>query len=337
VTGWLLKDRATSESDALRTGGLAAASVVALYGLWLNDRRQRVNERQQDIELARQSLEGERYELDQRRHDLEDQRAENDRARVADERFARAIELLGHDADQVRGGALEALAGLARSNQDYTQTVLNVLCSYLRRPFLHPRYDEDSWPADRAAEAERELQARLTAQRLIADLLPRADDTDALAYDLDLTGAYLEYFNLSHRRIGKLILRYAQLFSSNSFNGTRFLGPAWFTEARLAGDGRLSGEFRCRDAVFHDRAWFSLVTAAGQVTFQRTVFLGPAKFADATFSGGVSFDGCRFEIDGAPSMIAGMHVSLTKTNDLPPKWRVEPRETDPTLGVIVMS
>lgn len=330
VTGWLLADKATSESDALRTGGLAAASVVALYGLWLNDRRQRVNERQQDIELARQSL-------DTQRHDLESQRAENDRARAADERFARAIELLGHDADQVRVGALEALAGLARSHRDYTQTVLNVLCSYLRRPFTHPRYESTKWPAERAAEAERELQARLAAQRLIADLLPRDGDTDAPVYDLDLTGAYLEYFDLSHRRIGKIVLRYAHLFSSNNFSYAVFLGPAWFTEATLASDGRLSGQFRCRNAVFHERAWFSLVRAEGGVIFDGTVFLGRAKFAGAEFVGDVSFQGCRFDLDHEPALVGDVLVSLAHANSLPAGWQVGTNENDPRMGVVTVS
>jgi hypothetical protein len=58
---------------------------VALYALWLNDRRRRT---------------------DEARHELESDKA-------ADERFARSIELLGNEADQVRVGALHALAWLA--------------------------------------------------------------------------------------------------------------------------------------------------------------------------------------------------------------------------------
>ncbi|GAA3558201.1 hypothetical protein GCM10022222_47230 [Amycolatopsis ultiminotia] len=95
VGGWLLADPATSHSDSLKTGGLAGGAVVALYALWLNDRRRRVEEARQEIE--------------QRRHDL-------DRERISDELSAKSVELLGHEADQVRVGAMHALAGLARSN-----------------------------------------------------------------------------------------------------------------------------------------------------------------------------------------------------------------------------
>ncbi|WP_329053948.1 pentapeptide repeat-containing protein [Amycolatopsis sp. NBC_01488] len=269
VGGWLLTDPATSRSDALKTGGLAGGAVVALYALWLNDRRRRVEERRQDIE--------------RRRHELESQRAEQDRERVADERFAKAVELLGHAADQVRVGALHALAGLARSRPDYTQTVLDVLCSYLRRPFRRPEPDSGD------PEPERELTVRLTAQRLITDLLP-ARDAEGPAYDLDLTGATLEYFDLSKRRVRDLWLRYASLYSSTNLSGTVFTGQAYFTGAGT-GSGRLAGMFRCRGTRFLGRAWFSGTHFAELADFTETTFAGPTTFKDAEFANDALFTG----------------------------------------------
>ncbi|MET8994723.1 pentapeptide repeat-containing protein [Amycolatopsis sp. NPDC004169] len=267
VGGWLLADPATSRSEALKTGGLAGGAVVALYALWLNDRRRRVEERRQDIE--------------RRRHELEAQRAEQDRERVADERFAKSVELLGHDADQVRVGALHALAGLARSRPDYTQTVLDVLCSYLRRPFEHPGSPSDD------PELDRELTVRLTAQRLVSDLLP-ARDADAVAYDLDLTGAHLEYLNLAGKLIGGLLLRYASLRSTTNLSGCRFTGGVYFTAAGTT-TGRQVGYFRCRGAVFESRAWFSGTKFAESVDFTGTTFAGPANFKDAKFAEDADF------------------------------------------------
>ena len=257
VGGWLLADPATSRSDALKTGGLAGGAVVALYALWLNDRRRRVEE-------ARQAVE-------QQRHDV-------DRERISDERFAKSVELLGHEADQVRVGALHALAGLARSRPEYRQTVLDVLCSYLRRPFSHGRYSGEPGTPDE----ERELQVRLTAQRLVGDLLPPAD-ADGPGPDLDLTGAALEYFDLSHRRIGGLLLRHAALYSSTNFSGCVFTGAAYFTAAGT-GPGRLIGNFRCRDAVFQDRAWFSGTEFAQRADFTGTRFKGRTTFKEAAFT-----------------------------------------------------
>ncbi|QIZ35079.1 pentapeptide repeat-containing protein [Saccharopolyspora sp. ASAGF58] len=289
----LMFDPRTTGADALRTGGLAAGSIVALYALWLNDRRRRIEE--------------ERQKTERQRHELENRRAELDRDRVADERFARAVELLGHETDQVRVGALHALAGLARSNPDYAQTVIDVLCSYLRRPFAHPRYSADSnaptsgfaadqerrWNAEAVDDAERKLQVRLTAQRLIAELLPRAEDADAPAYDLDLTNATLEYVDLSGRKIGTLMLRHAKLFSSNNFSRCEFRGPAWFTATTL-GTGRLFGRFRCEKAVFHERAWFSRVKFHGRASFDGTRFNGRSKFSDAVFTDRMSMVEAEF-------------------------------------------
>jgi hypothetical protein len=100
----LLVEPTAPRSEAVRTGALTGGAVVALYALWLNDRRRRVEES---------------------RHELESES-------ISDERFARSVELLGNEADQVRVGALHALAWLARSTPRYKQTVLDVLCVSLR-------------------------------------------------------------------------------------------------------------------------------------------------------------------------------------------------------------
>ncbi|WP_158884336.1 pentapeptide repeat-containing protein [Amycolatopsis anabasis] len=270
VTGWLFTDKATSRSEALKTGGLAAGALVALYALWLNDRRRQVEERRQETERERYALESER---------------------VADERFAKSVELLGHATDQVRVGALHALAGLARSRPSYTQTVLDVLCAYLRRPFHHPRWDEAETDD---SEVDRELTVRLTAQRLIKDLLPLTSDAEAPAYDLDLTGAALEYFDIGGRRIGSLIIRLAKLHSSTTFRECEFTGPTWFTEAST-GAGRTSGRFHCQRTVFRDRAWFSGTEFNGRADFEGTVFTGKTTFKRAKFSGLAVFAGTTFE------------------------------------------
>ncbi|WP_155541645.1 hypothetical protein [Amycolatopsis sp. A23] len=233
VTGWLLGDPATPRGDALKTGGLAGGAILAVYALWINDRRRRTEEA---------------------RHEVERTRAQQDRERTENEQFAKAVELLGHAADQVRVGALHALAGLARTRPAYTQTVLDVLCAYLRRPFGHPGYDarpdnpdeaepepDEDWPAERIAEADREQQVRLTAQRLIAALLPGRADEGAVRYDLDLTAANLEYLDLTGRSLGRLIARRARLHGVNRLGELRVGGPALFSGATFHGRTELAG------------------------------------------------------------------------------------------------
>lgn len=330
VSGWLLTDPAVTRAEALKTGGLAAGSVVALYALWLNDRRRRVDEDRQQLEHERQVLES--------------ARAEHDRERAADERFLRAVELLGNDADQVRVGALHALAGIARGRPEYTQDVLDVICSYLRRPFDHPDYararDElrEGWDTDVEAlrEADRWRQVRLTAQRLIADLLPEVGDPDAERYDLDLHGATLEYCDLSGRVIGQLRARSLRLYGSNAFHHCEIHGPAWFT------GGESWGRLFMQDTVFHERSWFSRFRAHAWVDFTGTVFHGDTKFAGGVYRGPVSFAGARFahnvdfegtafhdgldlRVEGGEltGQTYGMTVSLEHVHHLPAGWHVD--------------
>lgn len=225
VGGWLLSDPGVPKAEALKTGGLAGAAIVALYALWINDRRRRTEEA---------------------RHEVERGRADTDRERIADERFAKAVELLGHDADQVRVGALHVLANLARDRPRYTQTVLDVLCAYLRRPFIHPAYEvlpadpdraevvpDETWPVTRIAAEDGRREVRRTAHRLISDLLPPAADPLAPDYDLDLSDARLEYLDLTGRRIGRLTARRARLHGITRMSGMLATGPALFSWAHF--------------------------------------------------------------------------------------------------------
>ncbi|HEY0639321.1 MAG TPA: pentapeptide repeat-containing protein [Pseudonocardiaceae bacterium] len=354
VSGWLLADGTTSNADALKTGGLAAGAVVALYALWLNDRRRQVEERRQDIERRRQELETERHALDGRR-------AEHDRERVADERFARAVELLGNPADQVRVGALHALAGLARSRPEYTQTVLDVVCSYLRRPFDHPHYADDRGrpppaavsgaaaraaratthadaeayapPTDEEREADRERQVRRAAQRIITELLGPAGT--GAAYDLDLTDATLEYLDLRGLQVGDLVLRYARLYRSAKLDGLRVGGTAWLTRATF------HGPFSCVDAGFERSLVLSEATFRHDLRFDGTRVGGALKLAEVTVAGRASFTGARVDggldltratfdgdldlrTEGAPAAhTIGMTVDTRREIELPAGWTPE--------------
>ncbi|MGB3442936.1 MAG: pentapeptide repeat-containing protein [Actinophytocola sp.] len=301
VTGWLLPT--ASRADAVKTGGLAAGAVVALYALWLNDRRRRVDEQRQQLETARQTL--------------EHARAAHERERAADDRFLKAVELLGHDADQVRVGALHALAGVARARPAYTQDVLDVICSYLRRPFEHNEYSDargDKLERDLdPAEADRWRVVRLTAQRLLADLLPKVDTPDAPAYDLDLTGATLEYCDLSYRIIGRLSARAMKLYQSNSFHHCEIRGPAWFTATQSWGN------LWVHHVEFHDLAWFKQVSTHANVSFEQTVFHRATRFDNAKFLGETSFENTVFDQEMDFS-----HTEFSGPLTPPPGWQQDP-------------
>lgn len=267
-------DPTTSASEAIRTGGLVSAAVVALYALWLNDRRRRVEES---------------------RHELERRSNEQDRERIADERFARAVELLGHEADQVRIGAVHALAGLARSRPSYTQTVLDVICSYLRCPFDHPDYiqqrksEGSQWGIADKHNADRERQVRLAAQRVIGVLLPDRNHKGGTLPDLDLTGALLDYIDLSSKAIGQFVLRDAQFYGTTRFSRTEINGDVWFTRAVFYGGLEFD------NVVFRGRSSFPHLTAHDWVSFEGAHFEQGAVFLSSEFHGPVTLVGSMFD------------------------------------------
>lgn len=266
----LLVEPTAPRSEAVRTGALSGGAVVALYALWLNDRRRRVEE-------DRHQLEG---------------------VKVADERFARSVELLGSEADQVRVGALHSLVWLAGSTPRYKQTVLDVLCAYLRRPFQHPELPAEPGAAGDAVsdpDADREREVRLTAQRLIADLLPWGEDPDERLYHLDLSGACLEHLRLEGRRIGRLTARRAR------FHGITLLGQLEATKPVLFTDASFLGRLDLREARLEGGVSFRRTRFHGEVLLDRTTvatFLDISTTAPAVQKG-TPVVGEQTRIDGA--------------------------------------
>jgi hypothetical protein len=54
------------------------------------------------------------------------------------ETYAKAVEQLGHDEAPVRLGAMYSLERLAQDNPPRRQTIVDVLCAYLRMPYTPP-------------------------------------------------------------------------------------------------------------------------------------------------------------------------------------------------------
>ncbi|WP_157357682.1 hypothetical protein [Amycolatopsis nigrescens] len=123
------------------------------------------------------------------------------------ELYAAAVERLGSDKAPVRLGGLYALERLAQNTETQRQTIVNVLCAYLRMPYdptpPAPRDPVDAVPVEPRPHPEdireyvQERQVRQTAQRILAAHLHPGPDPDHPAdtfwhnIDLDLIGATL--------------------------------------------------------------------------------------------------------------------------------------------------
>src|SRR4051794_4439990 len=121
------------------------------------------------------------------------------------ELYGKAVEQLGSDKAPVRLGGLYALERLAQDNPGHRQTMVDVICAYLRMPYELP--DEPAEGADIAEDRTQhrnqaeEQQVRLTAQDILARHLNPDDSTFWPDADINLTGATLVDIRMSGCRI----------------------------------------------------------------------------------------------------------------------------------------
>ncbi|MCE6999794.1 pentapeptide repeat-containing protein [Saccharothrix sp. S26] len=242
----------TASSIVLGTGGAAALLLTA--------RRQRCAE----------------LDLVQKDHDATERRVT--------ELYGKAADQLGSDKAPVRLAGLYALERLAQGNPAHRQTIVHLVCAYLRMPFTPPpeaRARTRLGPRD--AHRFQELEVRQTATALLAAHL-RPDRPEAFWADIAL--------DLSHATLVKLTLTHARIRAA-SFAGTTFVGPATFRGTEFAG----TADFR--DTCFRDLADF------------RRVSFGDSVFRGAEFEGGADF---------GVHTAAKLAGARARTRDLRRKW-----------------
>jgi hypothetical protein len=319
------------ENDARTTllQGLAAVLVLTGAGIGAAVTLRQIRISQGQLQTAREQMQH-TLETTQQQLNLTEQ------GQITD-RYIRAVEQLGHEKAPVRLGALYSLEHLAQDNPEYRQTIVDVVCAYLRMPYTPPAHTElDTEQAEEMAPpanggnrvphpapgrdpAREEFQVRQTAQRLLADHLRRprgrySQDAQHLppspqqpfwpGINLDLTGATLVDFGFSrvsviHPRFGGTTFQ-----EDAAFRGATFEGAAMFDKATFQGDAAFSGaSFQgnapFRGATFQGNAQFSEATFQGNAQFSEATFQGNAAFDEATFQEDAAFDGATFQEDAA--------------------------------------
>ena len=273
----------TARLDAIKTAGTVVVGTGGAAALWLAARRQ------QSAEIALRQK-----DLDQEHQERVAAIAQDDAAeqRVTD-LYTKAVEQLGSDKAPVRLGGMYALERLAQNVPEHRQTIVHVLCAYLRMPYPQP--GEDPTESERR---EQERQVRTTAQRILAAHLVPGRETFWPDIDLDLTGATLHDLDLSLCRVRTALFRKARFTGSGAFGATQFAELSDFGGAAFEGNAEFDS------AVFGYDAVFGGVTFDGEAGFTRACFARSARFDHARFRNRVSFGGVRF---ASSAVFAGAH------------------------------
>jgi uncharacterized protein YjbI with pentapeptide repeats len=321
-------DELKARNDVRTTLVQALAGLAVAGGLVFTYRTYRQNRADQDrtYQLNQEELQNIREEQDrtyqlnqaeqQRASDRElYARAEQDRT-YERELYAKAVEQLGHEKAPVRLGALYSLERLAQDKPERRQTIVDVICAYLRMPFSATAPVSKPEPGatvnreEPATETEtstngngdtwrQERQVRLTAQRILAEHLRDDRAKDKRFTDppnprfwpdirLDLAGATLIEFSIPNCVMAGAQFNWATFSGYTEFGGATFSGTASFRGATFGGNASFEG------ATFSDIASFERVTFSRYARFDGATFSGTAWFVDATFSGSALFEGATF-------------------------------------------
>ncbi|WP_051866261.1 pentapeptide repeat-containing protein [Streptosporangium roseum] len=287
----------TARGETLRTALAAGAGVGAAVTLMLAFRRQR----HQEIATAHAT------------HDATERRVT--------ELYTKAVEQLGHDKAAVRLGGLYALERLAQDNPGHRQTIVNVICAYLRMPYTPPepapapdpgrdrtaalraarrRYQAaragvalPAEPAPRQESDDRkgELQVRLTAQRILVVHLRDERPADQRS-TLPAAPAFWEGMGLD--LTGATLTDFDLIdghVTDALFERATFTGNTRFDGATFTGDAHFNG------ATFTEDAMFNGATFTEEAMFSDVAFTGYAWFAGATFTGYAWFEEVTFTED----------------------------------------
>lgn len=258
--GYQLEAIKTASTIVLGTGGAAALLLAA--------------RRQRSTELA----------LNQKDRDLAHQERDAIERRITD-LYTKAADQLGSDKAPVRLAGLYALERVAQDNPPQRQTIVNLLCAYLRMPYQPP--GDESEPDHRDRLQEREV--RFTAQRLLADHLHPSEPTFWENATLDLTGATLIDFTLTYCALRTVSFRSATFTGDADFESTTFTGEADFAQTEFTDAGNFTS------VEFAAITNFEAASFVGPVEFFGAHFMGPAEFVAATFGQDADFSGVEFD------------------------------------------
>ncbi|WP_435233126.1 pentapeptide repeat-containing protein [Micromonospora aurantiaca (nom. illeg.)] len=325
-------NRAQLRAAAIRNILGVAAGVGALVALILALRKQYSSEHDNRV--------------DQGHKDRTAAASEHDAAeRRITELYVKAADQLGSESAPVRLAGLYALERLAQDNPLHQQTIVNLICAYLRMPFVSMedmlkivQVGKDPAAVLKAMIGHRnEQEVRVSAQQILAKHL-NVDEASPDGgqfwpdIDLNLQNAALFDFKLSDCKLRNLALRGAM------FNGS----AADFRRTHVTGNLSLykstfESIARFQEFSVDQRAHF------GGATFKRGAFFRSAEFkrfvtfADSRFNGGANFSRVEF---GDSTMLENAFLNVRAANDgkkytFPSPWRIDANDLVDDLALVV--
>jgi len=276
---WSGRPDAPVRIDAVKTAFGVGAGAGGVFALWLATRRQRTLELQL-AETTRVAGVTER--------DLEERRVT--------ELYTKAVEQLGSDKAPVRLGGLYALERLGQDNPKQRQTIVNVLCAYLRMPFDGPK--EGIRGADAVQRKQKpsdydaaELQVRLAAQELLRTHLRRDDPAFWPGMSIDLQRAALVDFRLSDCHVRAADFSHARFVGAVHMQKTTFDQRVGFYGTEFAALANFDR------SAFDGGAFFSWAQFRGVARFARTSSIGGLRFHHTRFEAEAVFERSKHEFD----------------------------------------
>ncbi len=241
----------------------------------------------------------------------------------------------------MRLGGLYALERLGQLAPDHRQTIVDVICAYLRMPYKLPT---ELLPQNlsslrgvtlaligRKADNQRrqELQVRSAAERILSTHLrdsrypdqretPPADDRFWEGMRIDLHDATLTHPDFALLHATEAVFARAAFTSEVWFDGATIIDFPSFYGAAFSGNA----SFSC--ATFLSEARFEYATFSGDVSFFGSTFTAGARFDGVNFYGETRFDDATFTKDAS---FTGARARLV-TPDGAPKVHVWPRGWD---------
>jgi len=272
---------AGSSKDSL-TVGIGAGGLLALY---VSFRRQMVSERDHNLQsgVAKNN-----------QHDATEKRVT--------ELYGKAVDQLANNSPAARLAALYALERLAQTNKPYRQTIVDLICGYLRIRRDVPKPDSPL-EADATAGADAssapgrdEAEVRATAQKILKAHLNK-DDALNEAQEfwpdtrLDLHGARLEDFSLRECQLGYVDFRNAEFVGEADFVSARFKDEVDFDGAVFRGKATFGA------AKFSKYASFEGIECCARTSFENATFEKHGSFEESTFRETFIADGMEVDSD----------------------------------------